>query len=397
MKTIAIGVFLALVAGPLAAQEAEMTVDFLPEESWADARQQAAEQDKYIFVDAYTDWCYWCKVQDKNTFTDEQVGAYINENFVAVKLDFERGDGVKLARKYRVQAYPSLLFFDSEGQLIGRTAGYQEDTEKFLAMLEEKTAPPNRLSPIGNPDELDPGFPEFYVKAYGAGDARQRSKPEVVAAWLDEQEDLYTEVVYNVLMTMPLDEKWSQYFLENHASYAEQFHAEEVESRLTTVLMQGASQAMRDNDEEALEAAMARMKNYLPSERADQLETSLRLNFYMRTQDMDKLIPMMDRLAQKEDGDFDNAVNSVAWNLYQNSDDAVALSSAAGWMEQVVERHPENYAYIDTYAAVLYKTGRPGEAKPVAEEAIAVGKAADEDVSGTEELMEKINQALQER
>ena len=40
---------------------------------WADALKMAKEQNKHIFVDAYTEWCYWCKVMDKKTFTDAKV------------------------------------------------------------------------------------------------------------------------------------------------------------------------------------------------------------------------------------------------------------------------------------------------------------------------------------
>ena len=41
---------------------------------WADILKKAADQNKPIFVDAYTTWCGPCKWMAKNTFTDEKVG-----------------------------------------------------------------------------------------------------------------------------------------------------------------------------------------------------------------------------------------------------------------------------------------------------------------------------------
>ena len=36
---------------------------------------------KKIILDLYTDWCGWCKVMDRNTFTDPDVIENINNNF----------------------------------------------------------------------------------------------------------------------------------------------------------------------------------------------------------------------------------------------------------------------------------------------------------------------------
>ena len=40
---------------------------------------------KGVLVDVYTDWCGWCKVMDKQTFTDPEIQKALNENFHVVK------------------------------------------------------------------------------------------------------------------------------------------------------------------------------------------------------------------------------------------------------------------------------------------------------------------------
>lgn len=51
--------------------------------------KKAVAENKIILVDMYTTWCYWCKVMDKETFTDSAVIAEINTHFVPVKMNPE--------------------------------------------------------------------------------------------------------------------------------------------------------------------------------------------------------------------------------------------------------------------------------------------------------------------
>ena len=47
-----------------------------------------------MIIDLYTDWCGWCKVMDRNTFTDSDVISHINNNFIAIKFDAEYQNSV---------------------------------------------------------------------------------------------------------------------------------------------------------------------------------------------------------------------------------------------------------------------------------------------------------------
>ena len=51
----------------------------------------AAQQEnpKKIFMDVYTTWCGPCKLMDRNTFSNNDVIDYINENYYAVKFNAE--------------------------------------------------------------------------------------------------------------------------------------------------------------------------------------------------------------------------------------------------------------------------------------------------------------------
>ena len=42
-----------------------------------------------FFIDAYTDWCGWCKKMDKETFTNSVISDVLNNKFYPVKFDAE--------------------------------------------------------------------------------------------------------------------------------------------------------------------------------------------------------------------------------------------------------------------------------------------------------------------
>ena len=51
--------------------------------------KKAIKDGKILLVDAYTDWCGWCKVMDRETYTNSEVIAALNKDFVCVKFNPE--------------------------------------------------------------------------------------------------------------------------------------------------------------------------------------------------------------------------------------------------------------------------------------------------------------------
>ena len=94
--------------------------------SWEEALAQAKKEDKAIFLDISASWCGPCKMLKANTFINKDVGDYYNENFINVMVDGEKGEGISLARKFRISGYPTMIYLNSAGELIARTSGYRE-------------------------------------------------------------------------------------------------------------------------------------------------------------------------------------------------------------------------------------------------------------------------------
>src|SRR5476649_1062437 len=73
--------------------------------TWAELLAKAKQQNKMIFVDAYTTWCGPCKWMAKNVFTNDTVAEFYDKTFICAKIDMEKGEGPELAKKYEVRAY----------------------------------------------------------------------------------------------------------------------------------------------------------------------------------------------------------------------------------------------------------------------------------------------------
>lgn len=103
--------------------------------SWPEALNEAGKQGKLIFVDAYTTWCGPCKRMSMYVFPDPEVGEFYNANFINMKLDMEKGEGLEFRRKYPVQAFPTFFFIDSKGEVVHTTKGAKQAPE-FIALGE---------------------------------------------------------------------------------------------------------------------------------------------------------------------------------------------------------------------------------------------------------------------
>lgn len=89
---------------------------------FAEGYNKSKAENKILLVDAYTDWCSWCKVMDRETYTNAQVIAVLNNEFVCVKFNPE------VEKQHKFGAYNlssnELLYWLANGQPGGYPTSY---------------------------------------------------------------------------------------------------------------------------------------------------------------------------------------------------------------------------------------------------------------------------------
>ena len=86
--------------------------------SVADLNQKLAtakQQNKYVMLDFYADWCTYCKSMENSTFKSAKVLAAL-ENFIVLQADVTVMDEIDetLMKTYQIPAPPAILFFAPE-------------------------------------------------------------------------------------------------------------------------------------------------------------------------------------------------------------------------------------------------------------------------------------------
>jgi uncharacterized protein YyaL (SSP411 family) len=72
---------------PYLKQHAKNPIDWYP---WGEeALKKAKEQNKPIFLSIGYSTCHWCHVMNAESFSNEEIGALMNANFIAIKVDRE--------------------------------------------------------------------------------------------------------------------------------------------------------------------------------------------------------------------------------------------------------------------------------------------------------------------
>ena len=150
MKKIILLLILLIAGVSVNAQESEINWMSLEE-----AVQAQAKNPKKIMMDVYTSWCGPCKMLDKNTFQNPDVVKYVNENYYAVKFNAEGSEQInfkenvfknpnydpnksgrnaqhELAAALRISAYPTIVFFNENGDTLLPVPGYKTPSQLEL-------------------------------------------------------------------------------------------------------------------------------------------------------------------------------------------------------------------------------------------------------------------------
>lgn len=131
MKIIILPILIVILSFRVSAQTEFRNLSF------EEALDQAKTEQKLLFVDCYTSWCGPCKMMANTILNQPELGKFMNEHFVCVKYDLEKGEGPALAQKYEVSVYPTFLLLQPDGRVQHKIIGGSETVEAFQQAVEQ--------------------------------------------------------------------------------------------------------------------------------------------------------------------------------------------------------------------------------------------------------------------
>lgn len=360
--------------------------------------KQASEENKLIFIDAYTDWCGWCKELDKKVFSTQEISDLMNRYYIPIKIEMEQDSiGVMLARKYAIRGFPTAIILNGQGELVNLIDGYSERSDYAKRML--RAADPEKRIPVGAySTSFNISYPEFYAGLIPyPKEKKKRPDSAVVNTYFAAQENFSEEQNWVAIQSCYfwLNDVQVSRLLNQHNQIANRYGSLAYERIVERIVSSKISKCTENKDRACAEANLAILDAHVSDSKrkgAFYME-----NFFENSQMWNELVQHI--TTQLKDSAYAANVNNLnerAWVMYEKCDDKAALRAATTWMADVIKVQP-TYMYLDTYAALLYKTNRYKEARQYAEQAIAVGNKAGEKVNDTEKLLEKINKAMSDK
>jgi len=381
--------------------------------SYSDVFALAKEERKPVFLYFHFDGCGACVEMERTAFRDKDVADFYNENFICLAVNTREGDGIEINKIYRVKLHPTFLYLDEDGRVLNKIVGVY-NTEEFL--LQGKNALNETATLSAFKKQYDEGNREggFLLDyCYKLRNAEELNSL-VISEYLNTQsladlgdgrniKFIYEFAVHHFEVTMPFGSRAFQFLRTNKDKFASFFEPEQVDTRIVWIVINSVYQAIENQDRASFDRAMMVLSDFDNGSvysfkemdgrttgriAGKSLVLTSEMAYFEKSGDNEMYQKSLMRYIEKIWDDY-SALNTMAWNYYENSDDKECLMQAVSWVVRSIELN-STYPNNDTYAALLYKLGEYDAALRQAETAISIAKRDDRDYRETTGLIEKI-------
>ncbi|ODM52229.1 thiol:disulfide interchange protein [Elizabethkingia meningoseptica] len=355
---------------------------------------KAKKDKKLIFLDAYASWCGPCKLMAKNVFTLQSVGDYYNGHFVNAKMDMEKGEGVELAKKYNVKAYPTYLFINGDGEIVHRVLGYVPEKE-FIQFAKDAEDPKRNIGAMKarfnngdtNPDFLkELGMLTMYEDVNFSG--------KVVKKYFEVKPSKeFTKEDIQILLAglMSTENPKYEIFKNRKADIIKLMPAEQYEAYDKNIKMNDIVKKAYNPETKTINAQyfLTETEKVLGKEQAEKALVRIKASYALKNKDY----ATYEKLTLEQYKDFSkassNELNSVAWSFFENVNDKKSLQTAILWAQESVKKS-ESFANTDTLANLYNKVGDKKNAKLWAAKSVELAKKSGEDATDTQKLLDSL-------
>ncbi len=299
----------------------------------------------------------------------------------------EKDQGVEVAMRYRVKAFPTYIFLNSEGEVLHKGAGYF-DSEDFLSLSEVSVDTINRLGALqtqfdgGTRDTsllnqlLEQQFrlldPHYLTVALARAEVEENWDTDKMRSFIFKYANSAASTLF-------------EYLVKHKGDFYDQFGQGATFGKIEKLVRDRSFEI----DETSVEE-MTEIFQLVYPKQAKELASKYRLSYYRQKGDRKNYAVSAIAHYKHFPSRDPQELNEVGSTFSRVIDDQILLKKVLPLVEKSIKI--ENAYYNnDTIAALLFKLGDINAAKKAAIKAIDLAKSEGEDSSYTEELLEAIN------
>ena len=356
-------------------------------ENFKEALEKAQKEKKIIFMDAYTTWCGPCKMMSKNVFSDADVAKLYNSQFINLKMDMEKGDGIGLMKRYDVSAFPTLLFLDGSGQLIHKAVGYF-DAKGFIDLGKTALDSDKSLGAWTTKYEngsKDAAFLKEYALKLAAAYDKRRIK--VAEDYLTTQSDWNTpenlDFIYR--FTEGVDSKFFDYLIKNKKVFENRYSASEIDIKIQGLV---SDCLFNEKNLPSLGFADSTIQKVYPTT-ADQTAKKYRMSYFRMKGDREKYADAAIIYFKKYNKSAEE-LSEAATTFFEQIGDKKLLKKALDWSKKAVKLDNSYFNNL-TLANIYQGLDKKAKAIKAAQNAIDIAKKNEEAYTEAEDLLKSLN------
>lgn len=376
-------------------------------------------RNKPLFLYIHIDNCGSCIQMEKKVFADPTVSAYLDSNFVFCNINAKKGEGIDANKIYKVRSFPTCIITDSSGTILGKKIGFLSTTD-FLYFCNKSVSKTTSLAGMraiySQGNRSSDFLYDYCYLLYGANEIDSLSINEYLATqkpeYLISKENIqfiYTFAVTNTNANYDVSSLAFNLLNSKPELFYQYYDTIQVRGRIVWVASLNFQNALKDRNFHKMHECLMILSEYV-SENYYRVNDVNGVNksiiLYSKNDHLANNILFQSLLGDEkkyselikkfEDENSNNpdALNGMAWTFAQNITNKQKLAEAEKWIEKAIAMN-NNYAFNDTYAWLLSKEEKYKLALEIAEKAVSLAKAENEDFSETTRLIEQIKTEME--
>lgn len=380
-------------------------IKFYSFSNWNQLLEEAKRKHKNIFIDAYASWCGPCRKMDVEVYSDTTIESFVDSNFIAAKIQIDQTkddpdsirknyeDANYVLNKYHIDAFPTFIFINPNGQLIHRDMGYM-DKSKFMALI--KLANDSTRNYFSSIQQFKSGKIDGYGLITFALEAKKNHEDSLSMRIAEEYKKSVIDksvpsqllkpelldFLFNFHDLISMKDPIMVYMYRNPRTADSLLNYKGYSIGMTDylILRDVVNPIIKPNRKYVdtlpnWQKIEEKLRSLYDLNTAKKLIIYAKVNYYNTKKDWPNIVKYnienLDLQGIETAGIGGAALNTLAFAvIFQHSNDHYQLKKGIGYMERLLKNNPSDEAYIDTYANLLYKDGE--KEKAIKQEQIAL-------------------------